>query len=342
MRALSRRFLTIILCSVLLTALASRMALSSDKNAPICRTYEVESATNVAYYDGANADWIRHKLDVIYPQGGENCPVVMLVHGGVWTIGDKNCVGLYRAVGKFLARNGIVAVLPNYRLWPWVKHPEHVKDVARAYAWTVKNCGKYGGSGDNVFLAGHSAGGHLAALLATDETYLKADGLTLSNIKGVLPISGVYRIPEVNVRLDLDGDGQRSGILAELAPISALHLNMPAPRVGMGDNTKRQMEWKVSPFSLIFGEDAKAREAASPISHVKRGLPPFLILYAERELPTLAAMAEEFGKALKEKGCEVEVRKIPRRTHQNIVFNATSLDDPVADAMLDFIRKHSR
>jgi acetyl esterase/lipase len=305
-------------------------------------TYEVQSFKNLPYFEGPGADWLRHRCDVFAPKGGENCPVVVLVHGGVWTIGDKSCVGLYSAVGKFLARNGIVAVLPNYRLWPCVKHPEHVKDVARAFAWTVKHCGKYGGSVDKIFLVGHSAGGHLVALLATDETYLKAEGLTRANIKGVMPICGVYRIPEVNVRLDLEADRNKSGIMAELAPISLLHINLPLPRLCMAEMQKRQKAWLVSPFSPIFGDGPKMREAASPITYVRPGLPPFRILYAEHELPTLAPIAEEFGKALKENGCEVEVRNIRHRSHQNIIFHATSLDDPVAEAMLDFIRQHAR
>jgi acetyl esterase/lipase len=306
------------------------------------RIYDVESFRNLAYFDGPGADYLRHRCDVFAPKGCQNCPVVVLVHGGVWTIGDKSCIGLYSAVGKFLARNGIVAVLPNYRLWPWVKHPEHVKDVARAFSWTVKHCGNYGGSADNIFLVGHSAGGHLVALLATDETYLKAEGLSRANIRGVMPICGVYRIPEIHVRLDLDPEGNKSGIMAELASLSTLHIDLPMPRLCMAEVQKRRKDWLVSPFSGIFGDDPKSRETASPLTHVQPGLPPFRILYAEHELPTLAPMAEEFGKALKENGCEVEVRKIPHRSHQNIVFHATSRDDAVADAMLDFVRNHTR
>src|SRR5262245_53535690 len=96
---------------------------------PVPRSFEVDSVENVAYVDGPGADSVRHKCDVFYPRGGANCPVVLLVHGGVWMFGDKSCAGQYSDVGKFLARNGIVAVLPNYRLSPWVKHPEHIKDV---------------------------------------------------------------------------------------------------------------------------------------------------------------------------------------------------------------------
>jgi acetyl esterase/lipase len=77
-------------------------------------------------------------------------------------------------------------------LSPKVQHPEHIKDVARAFAWTHKNIGKYGGRNDQIFITGQSAGGHLAALLATNDEYLRAEGHTLKDIKGAIPISGIY------------------------------------------------------------------------------------------------------------------------------------------------------
>ncbi len=337
-----RSIFPVCLSGIILCALVAIPASARDESPAARRTYEVQSAENVAYYDGPDADPVRHKLDVFYPRGGRNCPVVMLVHGGIWMMGDKSCVGLYSAVGKFLARNGFMAVLPNYRLTPRVKHPEHIKDVARAFAWTVKHCRDYGGNPNDIFVSGHSAGGHLAALLATDETYLKAEGLKRSNIRGVITFSGVYRIPEVNVCLDFRPEQTKTGLMCEVAPISALDLHFPLPNLGMGSTNRLKKDWIISPLSLVFGDDPKVREAASPISHVERGLPPFLIFYAERELPTLAPMAEEFAKALKEKRCEVEIHKAAHRSHHNIVFNATTLDDPVATATLDFIRKHSR
>jgi acetyl esterase/lipase len=320
----------------LLGLFAPVVGMAEDK--PL-RTYEVETVKRVAYYDGPGADRVRHKCDVFCPRGAENCPVVVLVHGGVWMYGDKSCVGLYSAVGKFLARNGIVSVLPNYRLSPWVKHPEHVKDVARAIAWTHKNCGKYNGRADQLFLVGHSAGGHLVALAATDEKYLKAERLRRSDIKGVMAMSGVYRVPELNVRLDFKPEGEKTGVIANVLPMSDLSINLPL--LMSIDGMKSSFDWSVKPFSLIFGDDPEVRKNASPIEHVERGLPPFLVLYAEHELPTLARMAEDFGKALKDKEVPVVVRKIPRRNHHNILFHATTLDDLVAGEMLDFIRKNA-
>jgi acetyl esterase/lipase len=153
--------------------------------------FDVEEVKNVAYYDGDGADRVKHKLDLYLPKGQKDFPVLLFVHGGGWTTGDK---WLYGGIGRRFAENGIGTVVTNYRLSPGVKHPEHIKDVARAFAWTHENIARYGGKPDEIFLSGHSAGGHLVALLATDESYLKAEKCALADVKGVIPVSGVYRI----------------------------------------------------------------------------------------------------------------------------------------------------
>src|SRR5262245_18121268 len=133
--------------------------------------YEVQVVSNLAYYDGKDADEVRHKLDLYMPKGKKDFPVLIFVHGGAWSMGTKD---LYGPLGKVFAKNGIGTVVINYRLSPKVQHPAHVQDVARAFAWTHKNIAKHGGNPDQIFISGHSAGGHLVALLATDESHLKA------------------------------------------------------------------------------------------------------------------------------------------------------------------------
>ncbi len=222
----------------------------------------------------------------------------MLVHGGAWVMGDNRCCGLYTSVGEYLAGRGIGVVVPNYRLSPGVKHPEHVKDVARALAWTRTFIGTFGGSPDKIFLAGHSAGGHLVSLLATDDTYLKAVGLRTRDIKGVISICGVYRIPAGKMEVTLGGDSERAFRLSEICPIRGTgDAGGPRPAVLPG------IPVSLNVFGPVFGEDPKAREAASPLNYVRPGLPPFLIVSAENDLPTVAGMAEEFQKALAKQGC---------------------------------------
>jgi acetyl esterase/lipase len=158
--------------------------------------FEVQKVLDVPYYRGADAD-PKHKLDLYLPKDQKDFPVIFFVHGGAWRHGDKSgFLGFYGHFASSWARHGIGVVVTNYRLSPGVTHPEHIKDVARAFAWTHENIGKYGGRADQIFVSGHSAGGHLVALLATDESYLKAEGLSLKAIRGAIPMSGVYRIEE--------------------------------------------------------------------------------------------------------------------------------------------------
>ena len=73
-----------------------------------------------------------------------------------------------------------------------INHPTHIQDVARSFRWTVENVAKFGGDPLQIFVAGHSAGGHLVSLLSTNESFLVQEGLTLDHIKGVIAVSGVY------------------------------------------------------------------------------------------------------------------------------------------------------
>jgi acetyl esterase/lipase len=152
---------------------------------------EVEVVRDLPYYEGSDADPVRHRLDVYVPRGQKDFPVLMFVHGGAWRSGVKD---LYSPLGQLLGQHGIGAVIINYRLSPAVKHPAHIQDVARAFAWTYANIGKYGGRKDRLFISGHSAGAHLVALLATDPAYLKAEKRAVSDIRGVIALSGVYVI----------------------------------------------------------------------------------------------------------------------------------------------------
>jgi len=151
--------------------------------------YEVEATTDLIYYQGPGFDPHEHILDVFEPKGLTNAPVLIFIHGGAWISGDKN---LYGYLGRTFASQGFVTVIINYRLTPEVMHPGHIQDVARAFAWVYRNIAQYGGNAKEIFVIGHSAGGHLAALLALDERYLAAEGLATDLIKGTIPISGVY------------------------------------------------------------------------------------------------------------------------------------------------------
>ena len=297
---------------------------------------EVERVKDVAYLDGTNADRRRHQLDLFLPKGEKDYPVVILVHGGAWMTGDNRCCGLYTSVGEYLASQGIGAVLPNYRLSPHVKHPEHIKDLARAFAWTKKHIAKRGGRADQIFLVGHSAGGHLVALLATDEQYLKAEGCTSDDIRGVIGISGVYKIPPGTTEVALFGSGPNGVRLDEMTPLRGKSSSLPAT---LPQGERGGLPVRVNVFGPVFGNDPKERLAASPVAHIRPGLPPFLLLNAERDLPLLPGMAQEMHQALCNIGSPSRLLKIEGRNHNSILFQAAEPGDPVARAIVDFIRE---
>jgi acetyl esterase/lipase len=189
---------------------------------------EVEVFKGVAYREGKDADPDKHRLDLYLPKGRKDFPVLVFAHGGGWKNGDR---AEFAFLGRALAANGIAVASVNYRLYPQVKFPRNVEDVARAVAWAHRHIGDYGGRADRLFLGGHSAGGHLVSLLATDESYLKAEKLSPRDVRGVVSISGLYAIPRGRFPLFEDSDeGARKA-----SPL-------------------RQVHEKVPPFLLIYAD----------------------------------------------------------------------------------------
>ena len=141
----------------------------------------VKEHIDLAY--GENAKQI---LDVVTSGKCNRSPVVIFVHGGSWRWGQKD---YHRSIGKQLARNGILFITIDYRLYPEVKFPSFPEDVALSVKWARENVSKFGGDKDKVFLMGHSAGGHSVSLVGLDSQYLKKCGGELDWIKGVIPMA---------------------------------------------------------------------------------------------------------------------------------------------------------
>lgn len=137
------------------------------------------------------------------PDGARNRPTVVFWYGGFWKNGSKE---QYRFVGAALANAGYVAILPDYRLAPAVRFPEFVDDGALAVKWAREHASEMGGDPRSIFIMGHSAGGHLAAMLALDERYLKKVGGDASWIRGWISLSTPYeldlRVPVLHFLFD--------------------------------------------------------------------------------------------------------------------------------------------
>src|SRR5262249_11385719 len=157
--------------------------------------------------------------------------------------GDKG--GVQKKPLAFTER-GYVFVSINYRFFPQVTVQEMTGDVAKAIRWVHDHAREFGGDPEAIFVMGHSAGAHLAALVCTADRYLKAEGMALSAIKGCVRVDvSVYDFPK------------RQKDRGEKAPNA-----MPE----------------------IFGESEEQQRALSPVTHVAggKGIPPFLILSAEK------------------------------------------------------------
>lgn len=130
------------------------------------------------------------KLDVYRPLGASAAtPVVLFFYGGSWRNGER---GEYAFVGRALAAKGILTIIPDYRKFPSGRFPIFEQDAAAAAHWTFTHAAQFGGDPCRVFVAGHSAGAHIAALLATDASYLKAWHLQPRDFAGAIGIAGPY------------------------------------------------------------------------------------------------------------------------------------------------------
>lgn len=121
------------------------------------------------------------KLNVFKPRksSAEKLPVIIFVHGGDWNSGNKNTYGF---LGRNFAKRDVVTVIPNYTLSPNANYDTMANQIAEVLKWTVSNVSEYGGDSNQIFLMGHSAGGHLIALISTNPKYLES----ISLIKGVI------------------------------------------------------------------------------------------------------------------------------------------------------------
>lgn len=152
----------------------------------------VEVRKGIAYVDHPSEASPKQKLDLYIPrETASRPPVFLFVHGGAWRSGDR---ALYGPVGQRFARDGILTVVPSYRLAPKVPWPAQAEDTAAAVAWTVREIGRLGGDTNRIFIGGHSAGGHLTSLLVFNDRYLRPYGLSTRAIRGVISLSGVYNV----------------------------------------------------------------------------------------------------------------------------------------------------
>ncbi|MCK6440071.1 MAG: alpha/beta hydrolase, partial [Planctomycetes bacterium] len=243
---------------------------------------EYDSHEDISYIADAADDDVR-KLNLYLPKGKKNFPVIVYYPGGSWHVCER--LG-GRKIADFLCRDGFGVASVTYRTvdrknpQPEQMFPRFMEDSAAAFAWVHTNIAQYGGDNTRMMVCGHSAGGHVAGLLAVEPGYLRKHDLEASNvIKGLIGFSGVYDIPK-DMEATLDKE-------------------------------------RADKLSRVFPNTQEARDKGSPVKHASKDDPPALLIYGENDTETLDVCAEAFAKALKDAGVEASAHKIAGRGHDS-------------------------
>ncbi|MEO6396764.1 MAG: alpha/beta hydrolase [Devosia sp.] len=147
------------------------------------------------------------KLDLYAPRRPAGpLPLLIFVYGGGWDSGDRRD---YDFAGRALAALGFLVAIPGYRVFPEVRFPDFVEDIADAAKWLAEHAPIYGGDRKRLFLGGHSAGAYNAMMVALQPARFGAPGLA-GTIKGVVGLSGPYDFYPFDVKQSIDAFGQSS------------------------------------------------------------------------------------------------------------------------------------
>lgn len=223
-------------------------------------------------YAGADAAQV---LDLHLPaRPAGRGPLLVFIPGGFWGEPDPR-FALPDAALQTLLQQGLAVAVVRTRAAPQHPHPAQAEDVSSAVAWLLANAQRYGYSREQLFLTGHSSGGHLAALVALDPRYLQAVGHRPRELAGVAVLSAMF-------------------------DLSDRALSSPDQR---------------TLYARAFGEDDSARQAASPITHIDGESPPFRVLSAADDLPGLTVAARRFTEALRSAGNRDAFYHVINRNH---------------------------
>jgi arylformamidase len=245
------------------------------------------AATVPHAFDIPYGDDYWQRIDIYMPAGNATrLPVLLFAHGGAWTHGYKEWMGLMApAVAAFPA----ILVSVSYRLAPESRYPLPVEDCVAALAWCRANIARYGGDPDRISVGGHSAGGHLYALIALRRDLLQRAGLPADLIKACFPVS------------------------------SQLDLVFENPEPGSGEE-------RIYTMFLSRREDAAA---ASPLHYAAGCTMPIVLACGERDFPRIIRSNEAMYAALKRTSAPVERHVLPGYDHFDMALDLARPENPV-------------
>jgi arylformamidase len=261
---------------------------------------EMTARKSVPYADPKHE---RQTLDVYAPAGAKDLPVIVWIHGGGWQAGDKRDVD--HKPQAFVDR-GYVFVSVNYRLLKdGTTIGQMAQDVAAALRWVHDHVKEQGGDPGRMCVTGHSAGAQLAALVCTDDRYLRAVKLDLDCVRACVPVDGdTYDVP------------------LQIATVE---------------------ERRAAIYRKKFGEDAAGQRDLSAVTHVLKGkrYPPFLIVHVAAH-PETRAQSDRLAGALRDAGASAAALAIDGKTHVTLNADVGQPGDRATAAMFAFFDNATR
>ena len=278
------------------------VSLGAGKDVPDIAGVRIER--NVPYVEKGHE---RHVLDIYAPENAKNLPVMFWIHGGGWQAGDKSDVAEKPA---YFTKKGFVFVSTNYRLLPEVDMGTLIRDVATSLGWVHAHIADHGGDPNRILVGGHSAGAQLAAILCTDDRYLKEQGVSFEVLKGCIPVDGdTYDIPR----------------MITITETRQAVYGWPMPTFG-----HRQK----------FGNDPEKHVDFSAVTHVAKGkgIPPFLLFYFSGN-PETRAQAQRLAEVLKAAEIPVTLSGKSDSNHVRLNNGIGVPGDPATEALDQFLSR---
>lgn len=251
----------LILAIILLTTVSS------------CALKSVTRTKNLTYLE-SSSELPEKQLNVFSPKKAEKAPVLIFIHGGSWHSGRKE---IYDFMGSRMARRGVVTVIIDYPLAPDYQVPAMEKASARAVQWVQENIANYGGDPDQIYVSGHSAGGHLAALVAIKEEPWQELGIQ-NPLKGAI-------------------------------------LNDPAGLDWYWFLTERKEKYDAEDNYDAFTDNPEVWREYSPVYFLDGEEIPLLVLEGEKTYPGIRLTVERFRKEAEEKGTDLTYSFYPKTKH---------------------------
>jgi len=260
------------------------------------------------------------KLDLYLPKSrkaGEKSPAVLLIHGGGWKEGDKRQPREIE-FGTTLAENGYVTASINYALRSTGKFPLNLQDCKNGVRYLRAHADELGIDPDRISVMGGSAGGHLALLVAytADQPYLAPSQPYPGISDKVSCVVDFYGISNLATRKETDPSGKP----LKIEPL---------------DSTTQS----------IFGSTPQDWKKASPVTYVKRNVPPTLILHGRKDTTVDSDQSQELADALKKAGATYEIIWLPNAPHSfsfqyAVPKSKKPLEKDVGPAVLSFLKKY--